>query len=223
MGEAIGQTLPLTIGLLASPMPIVAVVMMLTSKTALANGIAFVVGWVIGIGALGTLVLLVSAPASDSGGEQPTWLSVLKLILGAGLLFLAFRQWRNRPAEGAAPEPPKWMAAIDTVAPPKAFGLAVLLGAVNPKNLLIVVSAATTIAHATGDRGEQLVALVVFTVLASAGVATPVVIYLAMGSGAPALLDRLRTWLVAHNTAILLVLLVVLGTKLIGDGVSGLF
>lgn len=223
MGEAIGQTLPLTIGLLASPMPIVAVVMMLTSRTALANGIAFVVGWVVGIGALGTLVLLVSAPASDSGGEQPTWLSVLELILGAGLLLLAFRQWRDRPAEGATPEPPKWMAAIDTVAPPKAFGLAILLGAVNPKNLLIVVSAATTIAHATGDRSEQLVALVVFTVLASAGVATPVVIYLAMGSGAAGVLDRLRTWLVAHNTAILLVLLVVLGTKLIGDGISGLF
>lgn len=222
MGEAIGQSLPLAIGLMVSPMPIVAVVMMLTGERAPSNGLAFVLGWLVGIGALGTLVLLLAGPGAGGGAEPPTWASVLKLFLGAGLLVLALRHWRSRPRPGTTAAPPAWMAAIDSVTPVKAFGLALLLGAVNPKNLLIVVSAATIIAHATADRGEQLVALVLYTLLGTVGVAAPVVIYLAMGARAAAVLGRLRDWLVNNNSVIVLVLLLVIGTKVIGDGIAGL-
>jgi hypothetical protein len=48
MGEAIGQSLPLAIGVALSPVPIIAVVLMLT--TARANGPAFVLGWLVGLG-----------------------------------------------------------------------------------------------------------------------------------------------------------------------------
>jgi Sap, sulfolipid-1-addressing protein len=58
-------------------------------------------------------------------------------------------------------------------------------------------------------------------VVASLGVATPVVIYLAMGDRAGAILQNLRTWLVHNNTTIMAVLLLVLGAKIVGDGISG--
>jgi hypothetical protein len=43
-----------------------------------------------------------------------------------------------------------------------------------------------------------------------------------MGARARTLLDGMRTWMSAHNSAIMAVLLVVIGAKLIGDGIAGL-
>ena len=44
MGEAIGQTLPLAVGVALSPVPIIASILMLVTPRARANGPAFVVG-----------------------------------------------------------------------------------------------------------------------------------------------------------------------------------
>ena len=43
-----------------------------------------------------------------------------------------------------------------------------------------------------------------------------------MGDRAPALLDRIKVWMVHHNAVIVSVLLLVIGAKMIGDGISGL-
>jgi threonine/homoserine/homoserine lactone efflux protein len=222
VGAAIGQSLPIAVGVLISPMPIVAVVLMLVSRKATANGFSFLLGWIVGIAALGSIVLLVAGAATPAESGPPTWASVVKIVLGVLLLLLAFKQWRGRPRAGVAPETPRWMSAIDAFTPVKAFGLAVLLGAVNPKNLLLVVSGAAAIAAATSQTGEQLGALAVFVVVASVGVAAPVVIYLAMGARAATLLDELKTWMIQNNAVIMAVLLLVLGAKMVGDGIAAL-
>jgi threonine/homoserine/homoserine lactone efflux protein len=203
-------------------MPIVAVVLMLVSRKAKANGFSFLLGWIVGIAALGSVVLLVAGAATPDAAGPPAWASVVKIVLGVLLLLLAFGQWRGRPREGASPQTPRWMSAIDAFTPVKAFGLAVLLGAVNPKNLLLVVSGAAAIAAATSQTSEQLGALAVFVVVASLGVAAPVVIYLAMGSRAATLLDALKVWMIQNNAVIMAVLLLVLGAKMIGDGITAL-
>jgi cytochrome c biogenesis protein CcdA len=71
------------------------------------------------------------------------------------------------------------------------------------------------------DGDEQAVAVVVFTVIASIGVAAPVVIYVALGERSHELLDRLKTWMARNNTVIMAVLLLVIGVKLAGDAVAG--
>ena len=53
MGEAIGQSLPLAVGVALSPVPIIAVVLMLTTPRARVNGPAFVLGWLVGLGIVG--------------------------------------------------------------------------------------------------------------------------------------------------------------------------
>ena len=45
MGKAIGGSLPLAVGIALSPVPIIAVVLMLTSRRAKVNGPVFVLGW----------------------------------------------------------------------------------------------------------------------------------------------------------------------------------
>lgn len=220
MGEAIGDSLPIAVGVLVSPMPIVALVLMLVSRRAASNGTAFVAGWLAGIFVLGTLVALLVGAAGSGDADTPTWAALLKIVLGALLLLLAVRSWQGRPAEGESAPTPKWMAALDDFNAFKAFGTGVLLGSVNPKNLLLVVSAASTIATATAVTGERIGAMAVFTVVASLGVLVPFGIYLLAGERAAGLLEGIKGWMIANNAAIMTVLLVVLGAKMVGDGVG---
>ena len=81
---------------------------------------------------------------------------------------------------------PKWMTTIDQVKAPMAVGLGAVLAGANPKNLLLAVAGAATIAQTGISGGEQALAYLVFAVIATVGVAAPVVIYLAMGDRAPA-------------------------------------
>ena len=55
MGEAIGQLLPFAVGVAVSPMPIVAMVLMLITPKAKVNGSVFLLGWVLGIAVAGTI------------------------------------------------------------------------------------------------------------------------------------------------------------------------
>ena len=136
---------------------------------------------------------------------------------------LAARQWRGRPAEGAEPEMPKWMAGLDQMGPGGAFGLGALLSAANLKNGGLTIAAAASIAGAGLAGGEQAVALAIFVLIGSAGVLAPLVLYLAAGERAATTLDAWKSWAGAHNAAIMAVLFLVFGLKLIGDGIAVLF
>jgi threonine/homoserine/homoserine lactone efflux protein len=223
MGDVVGQILSFAVGVAVSPVPIIAVVLMLTTDRGRVNGPAFVLGWIAGLALAGTAILLVAGEADASdGGEPATWVGVLKLMLGLGLLALAVKQWRGRPADSEAAELPNWMQKIDGFAPGRALALAVALAAVNPKNLLLTVGAATTIAHAGLEAGEQAVALSVFILVASLGIGAPVAIYFALGEKSASLLGGLKDWMAHNNAAIMTVLLLVLGAKLLGDGITAL-
>ncbi|WP_251151944.1 GAP family protein [Cellulosimicrobium sp. Marseille-Q4280] len=223
MGAAIGQSLPVAVGVMISPLPIVAVVLMLTSGKARANAVAFLLGWFVAVGGVALVVALLAGSAAPDSGGPAEWVAWVKIVLGLLLLFVAVRQWRGRPRGDVEPPAPRWMAAIDSFTPVKALGLAVLLGAVNPKNLLLAVSGGAAIGSAAGgDVAVSITAAVVFALVASLGVATPVVIYVSMGTRAAALLDGLKSWLIHNNAVVMAVLLLVIGAKMIGDGISAL-
>jgi hypothetical protein len=223
MGDAIGAVLPLAVGVSLSPIAIIAVVLMLATPRGGVNGPSFLLGWIVGLAAAGTLVLLVSGGADASDGGAPaTWVSIVKLVLGVALVVLAVRQWRGRPRGDDAPALPAWMRTIDTFTPVKAIGLGLLLSAANPKNLLITVGAAAAIAQTGTSAGGEAVALAVFVVLGTVGPGFPLGIYLVLGARSRTMLEGLRTWMAAHNTAIMAVILVVIGLKLVGDGIAGL-
>jgi len=223
MGEAIGQILPLAVGVALSPVPIIGVTLMLATPRGRSNGLAFIGGWIAGLAVAGTVFLLLSGGAgAGEGGEPADWVSVVKLVLGVLLLLVAGRQWRGRPAAGAAAPMPKWMQSIDGFGAPKAAGLAVLLAAVNPKNLLLVIAAAAAIAQTGVDAAQQGVALAVFVLLATLGPGAPLAIYLLLGDRSRQILSELRAWMTQNNAAIMAVICLVIGAKLIGDGIGGL-
>ena len=81
---------------------------------------------------------------------------------------------------------------------------------------------AATIAQTAGTTSEQTVAYVVFAVIATVGVASPVVIYFALGDRAPAILERLKAWMAQNNAVIMTILCLIIGVKLIGQAIGGL-
>jgi threonine/homoserine/homoserine lactone efflux protein len=223
MAEAIGQVLSLGVGVALSPVPIIAVVLMLGTPRARANGPAFLLGWVIGLALAGTVILLVASGADASeDGDPATWVGVLKLVLGVLLLLVAARTWQVRPRGDREAELPKWMEAIDRFTASRSIGFGALLSGVNPKNLVLTVGAAAAIAQTGIPAGEQAVALAVFIVVATLGPGIPVAIYFAMGDRAERLLEELKGWMAAHNAAIMAVLCLLIAVKLIGDGITAL-
>jgi threonine/homoserine/homoserine lactone efflux protein len=222
-GEAIGQVLALGVGVALSPIPIIAVVLMLGTPRARANGPAFLLGWVLGLAIVGAVVLLVAGGANaNEDGEPATWVDVVKIVLGVLLLLVALRQWRGRPHEGGEAEMPQWMRAIDRFTPGRSLAIATALSGVNPKNLLLTVGAAAAIAQTGAATGGQVVALAVFVLIGTLGPGVPVAIYFALGDRAKHMLDDLKVWLAANNAAIMAVLCLVIAAKLIGDGIAGL-
>jgi hypothetical protein len=199
------------------------VILMLFSKRARSNGLAFLAGWVLALAVVGAIVLLLAGAGKVSAGGTPSTLSyVIHLLLGLLLLFLAVRNWQKRPQEGETAEMPKWMATVDSFTAGRALGLSALLAGVNPKNLALALAAALSIAQAGLSGVQPWIALAVFVLLASLSVAAPVLYYLIAGPSAEKTLNTWKTWLTANNATVMFVLLLVLGVKLVGDGLGGL-
>jgi threonine/homoserine/homoserine lactone efflux protein len=175
IGTIIGQILPTAVGVAVSPLPIVAVVLMLVTPRGKVKGPAFILGWWIGLAVVGAIVIAVSGGVSSG-------------------------------ASGA---------------PPKALAAGIVFSAANPKNLLLAVAAAVTVGAAGLSTTDEVITWVVFILIASIGVAAPVVVASAMGDRSREILDNLKNWMAQNNAVIMAVLLLVIGVKLIGDAISG--
>lgn len=197
--------------------------LVLATPKARVNVPAFLAGWIVGLGAAGTVVLLLAGGAGASESGSPAdWVSILKLGLGALLVLLAVRQWRGRPRGDAESQLPAWMKTVDSFTPARSAAMGVLLSALNPKNLILVVGAAAAIAQTGASGGDEAAALAVFVLLGTIGVAVPLGIYFFAGDRATSILGDLHHWMARENGTIMAVICLVIAAKLIGDGISAL-
>lgn len=221
MGHAVGEVLGLAAGVAVSPLPIVAIILILATPRGGLNGPLFALGWVLGLAALGAIMLAVGGTGGAAGHKHPaTWVGALKLALGVLLVFFGARQWRRRPKDATQAQLPKWMAAIDRFTPVKILGLGLLLSAANVKNAPLTIAAGASISSAGLPVPQQIGTLAIFVVIASLGVLAPLAVYLVMGERARTVLGNWRDWAALHNVAVMAVLFFVLGLKLLGDGVG---
>ncbi len=218
VGSTIGAILGNAVGVAISPVPIIALILMLFSASAARNSLAFLLGWVLGLTGLSLVVLAIGVESSD--GEGSTVGGLLKLLIGLLFLFLAWKQWSGRPQPGAEPETPGWMASIDTLTPVKAVGLGLLLTVPNPKNLGLTIAAAATISGAGLGAGSQVVVALVFVLVASVTIIVPTLAYLTAKEKAEPVLNSMKDWLTANTATVMTVLFLVLGAKVLGDGLS---
>ena len=213
----VGDLLPPALAVALSPIPIVAIVLVLASPHARTAGPAFAGGWIAGLLAVSLVVVgVLGAGGGDDDGVG--WLKV-----GIGILFLvmAVQQWGKRPKPGEPPKMPGWMASIGDVTPARAAGLGIALSAANPKNLALTLAAAASIAEAGLGRSDTALAVAVFVGLGSSTVVGAVLFSLAVPSRAAVPLASVRRVMSDHNAVIMAVVLLLIGAKLLVDGLSG--
>jgi hypothetical protein len=223
MGNGISEILTYAVGVAISPVPIIAVTLMLFSQRARANALLFLLGWVVALAVVSGVAYALSHQANSAtdstASDSVAW---GKIAFGVVFLMLARRNLRNRPAPGTEPEMPKWMATVDALEPVKALGLGVLLAGVNPKNLLLAIAAGAGLAALGLSSADAIGSLIVFVVIASLTIAGPVVYYLMGGDRAKSKLDAMKGWLATNNNTVLAVLFILIGAKLIADGLPPL-
>jgi len=223
VGDVIGNILSPAIGVALSPIPIIAVILMLFSKRAKSNGPAFLAGWVLALSIVSIVVVLLGNAIDVAESSGPSaGAAVVLLVLGVLLLFFAYRQWKKRPGEGEEPEMPGWMAGIDSFSAGKSFVAGLVLAGANPKNLPLTIAAAIAITSSGLGGARQGIALAIFVIIASITVVIPVVTYLLAREKAERVLEGWKTWLTANNAAVMAVLFLVFGVVLIGKGINGL-
>jgi hypothetical protein len=221
MNGVIGDILPAAVGVAVSPVPVIAAILMLLSPKAQKTSLGFLAGWVLGIALAVVVIALISASISPatSTGPQPV-AATIHIVVGVLLLGVGVMQWRRRPKGDATPAMPKWMEAIDSMTAVRGLMLGAALAVLNPKNLALAISAGVFSGVARLDVGEATIAVVVFTVFASSTVAAPVVAYLVAADRMRKPLDDLGQWLVANNTTVMTVLVLVLGVAQVGNGIG---
>lgn len=224
MGSVIGEILPLALAVTISPVPIIAEILLLFSTKPKANGAAYLLGFCVGVG--GVLALFVALASTqdlaDSQSGASTAAAWLKILLGLLLFAAAAKQLRGRPAAGEPAAMPKWMDGIASFTPGKSVGIGTAIGAVNPKNLAVGLSAAVVIAGAGLSTAEGLGAGLVYVAVAALGIAVPLGVAVVMGDRSKAILDSWRDWLAENNAVVMAVLFAVIGMVLIGDGITAL-
>ena len=217
--STLSETLPFAIGVAASAVAVIALVLILQGSRALPSGLSFTLGWVLGVGVVCAVGVAFGLAVSDDPARWTQW---LRTLLGVLLLVAAVRKWRQRVPSGQEPTPPKWMSGLQDSAPGKAAVLGFLLGGINPKNLMLTLGAAATLGASGLSSSELWITGIAYVVVASVTVLVPMGIYVLMRSKADELLANLGEWMKSNSDAITIVVLVIFGVKLLLGGLAGL-
>ena len=225
MGSAIAEVAPTAIGMaLINPLPIMAVILLLLSPQGTSTAPAFLAGWVLGMLIVFGILLFVFSPENIVGDDTDpsTLASIVNLLLGAALLFLAFRTWRTQPQDSEDISLPSWMGALDRASPAAALRFGAFFSGPNPKNLAFMIAAAIAIAQGELAAGQKLIPIAIYVLLASLGVAAPLIWYAVAQRSAVARLAEWRDWLVGNYALLMTIVLLLFGVALFAEGLGAL-
>jgi threonine/homoserine/homoserine lactone efflux protein len=220
--QAIGAGLPAALAIALSPFPVIGVVLILAGPHGRVNGPLFAAGWLVGLSVVTGFTVVVFGSADDPNSTSSAIADWGRVLAGAALIVVGVRKWWARPRPDDVIAVPTWMASLDAATPGKALVLGALLSGANPKNLVLAASAATSMVEAGTHGTDLIVAVAVFVLVGSFTVVGAVVVRLVGGRWGESLLDSVRTFMVANSTVITVLVLVILGAKVLGDGLIGL-
>ncbi len=208
------------VGIGLSPIPIIAVILVLGTADAKRNGPAFALGWLSGLSALVALIYVLEDLIHVGESADAGYASWVRVALGIVLLVLAGKKWLKRPKAGQTPDLPSWMAKIDETTPKKSFVLGAMLGGANPKNIAFSIVAVTSIMYATYGGSMGWMPAVLFVMLCSLFILIAVFFYLLATTTATTVLARIKTFMVKNNNLIMMCLYIVFGVLLIKKGLG---
>jgi threonine/homoserine/homoserine lactone efflux protein len=220
--QAIGAGLPAALAIAISPFQVIGIVLMLAGPHGRRNGPLFAAGWILGLSAVTALVVAVFVGADDPDSISSAIADWGRVVAGAVLIALGVRKWLARPRPGDVAVVPSWVAKFDGATPDRAFGLGVVLSGLNPKNAVLAAAAATSIVEAGADGTDRLVATGVFVLVGSCTVIGALFVSAFGGRRGESLLEGVRQFMVANSAVITVFIMLILGAKVLGDGLIGL-
>ena len=223
MRTVIGDILPLAVVVTVSPVNIVAAILLLFSKRPVLNASCYLGGFVVGVAAVvSVLTVLADTIGLSTNSSRSRGASALLLALGVFLLVVAVRKFRSRPAPGEDAPQPRWMDGIAGFGAGKSLAVGAAVGAANPKSIAVGLASAVTIASAGLTAGDAVVVIAVYTLIASLGVAAPIVAVLVLGDRSDKVLSGWQSWLDHNNAAMMAVIYLIFGVILVGRGLGGI-
>ncbi len=221
MKVVVAEILPLALVVTISPINVIPVILLLFTKRPLVNASSFLAGFIAGVAAvLVACIAIAEAVNLSPGSGHSTWVAVLKLVLGVYLVVAAVRKFRGRPRAGEEGAMPKWMDGIAAFSPGKSLGAGLALGAGNPKNAVVGLAAAATIAAVSLSSGQQIGAVAIYVFVATLGVAAPILVTIFLGDRSHEVLDGWKAWLGQNNASVMSVLFLIFGVVLIAQAIG---
>jgi len=202
------------LGVAVSPLPVAAMLLLLGGERAVAKGTSFWGAWVAGV-AVPTAAFVLLAERLDGNEGAVRVIAVGEIAVGIVLISVAL--WHGLGGARSGREP-AWLLALDRAGTGRAAALALLLSALNPKNLALML-AGSLLAVETGD--EELAALG-FVLVAVSAVSALLGWRVLASRSSTAPLETLRRGAARHGRAAGLVLGLLIGVYFGLDGLRRL-
>jgi arginine exporter protein ArgO len=214
------ELIPLALVVALSPLSIIPAVLVLQSPRPRPTGLAFMVGWLVGLAVLTQVFVEVSSLLG--GGldrKPPSWASYVRIVAGGALVVFGVYKWLTRNRNNHAP---KWMSSFAKITPPRAAVTALVLVFVNPKVFFMCAAAGLAIGTAGLHRVHAELNVVYYVAMAGSTVALPVLAYAVSGDRLHQPLVRVKDWMEAQHAALVAAIVVVLGALVLYKGIHGL-
>ena len=226
MIDLLWDLLPVVLGVVASPLAIMALVAVLLSRRARVNGLAYLGGWAVAVVvALCAAYAIFGTLELEQRHDPPMWLPFARIILAAVLFTGAVWTYRRAHAEvakmatattpeqtaAAAPQLPGWLQKVGEFSPPRSFALGLGVFTLNPVNMSCAIVAALDIRLSGLTAGSSLWVLLGFATISIAPMTIPVVLAIVKRERAEPTLSALRTWIAAHNGTLSVVMFTLVG------------
>lgn len=237
MGELILALLPVALGVVLSPLAIMALVAILLSRLARVNGVAYLVGWIIGLwGLLALFVWIFQALDVRALAEPPVWVAFVRLFIGLILVTAAVWVYRKGRAHitamaaasspqdvvAAAPQLPGWLQTVSSFRPVRSLFLGLGLFVLNPVDASCAILAALEVALADLGVAPTTAVLVGFAIVGTLPIAVPVIVVVVRGANAQPMLDTVRTWIAGNTHVLNAALLLVIGALQLEKAIAAL-
>ncbi len=218
MASELVDLAPLALVVAASPLTIIPTVLMLHTTRPRLTGMAYLLGWVVGMAVLtGIFVELPDLLGGlHMGSPRLAW---VRIVLGTALIVLGIYAWVTRHTRS---HEPKWLRQFTGAGPRRGFVIAVLLTMVNPKVLFVGIAAGLSIGTSGLDDFQKWIVVLVFVVMSISSVIVPITAYLFWGGRLEPALARLKAWMEKHNATIVAVVLLAIGIMVLSKGIRGL-
>jgi MFS family permease len=200
----------------ASPVTLMATLVVLASGRGRANGAAFAAAFVMGQTAAFVVAFIIGSAFNEQSHTDAT--ALVELAAGVVLLVIALlKRPPHEPRAESSARAEAWLTRLSGLRPAIAFGFGVPLG-VGAKRLLITILAASAVALAELTPAENIGLTVLYVAVSTLVVTIPVTLYVIFGDRADDMMVRSRSWITSNQEFLAFLTALAVGLLLILDG-----